>query len=217
MASEGRVRSAKEQYERAMFGGDSSGLPVADRELDAVEADLALTRGQIAHVRFIDDRTEDPRELPWFERAAELFRSLGDERGESEALFWIGCFHQVVRDDTETALPSFEQSYALATKVGDQLTQSYALRHLAFADHAAGRLDAARERLEESSRLRRAVEFWPGVAANLVGLIHIALDQGRQDDALALIEEAAGLAEASGADRIAGFVAEARARAAEAG
>lgn len=213
MASEERIESAKQRYEHAMFSGDLSMLPAADRELDAVEADLVLTRGQVAHVRFLEDRTEDPRELPWFERAGELYRALGDERRESEALFWIGCFHQVVRDDTETALPELEKSYALATKVGDQLTQSYALRHLAFADHAAGRLDASRERFEESNRLRRAVEFWPGVAANLVGLIHIAIEQDRRDDALAMCDEAAALAESSGANRFAGFIEEARAQA----
>jgi tetratricopeptide (TPR) repeat protein len=212
--SDRRIQTVQQLYERAMFGGEGSVLPTADRELDAVEADLLLARGQIAHVRFLDDRTaEDPRELTCFERAAELYRSLGDERGESAALFWIGCFHQVVRDDTETALPSFERSYALATKVGDPLTQSYALRHLAFADHAAGRLERAREQLEESSRLRRALEFWPGVAANLVGLAHIALDEARRADAIALLDEAASLAEASGANRIASFVEEARARA----
>ena len=51
----------------------------------------------------------------------------------------------------------------------------------------------------------------PGVAANLVGLAYIAAGQGRRDDALALLDEAGAIAEAHGADRIVGQVADARA------
>jgi hypothetical protein len=87
---------------------------------------------------------------------------------------------------------------------------SYALRHLGYADHTAGRLDAARKRLEESTRLRRELEFLPGVAANLVGLAYVAAAQGRREDALALIEEAGSIADASGARAILRQVDEAR-------
>ena len=48
---------------------------------------------------------EDPRELALFERAAQLYRVLGDLGGEAGSLFWIGCFHQVVRRDDGTAVP----------------------------------------------------------------------------------------------------------------
>jgi hypothetical protein len=87
---------------------------------------------------------------------------------------------------------------------------SEALRHLGIAEHAAGRLDAAWERLEESVRLRREIGFMPGVAANLVGLAYVAAGQGRRDDALALIDEASSIADASGAQAIVRQVAQAR-------
>ena len=73
-------------------------------------------------------------------------------------------------------------------------------------------MDAARERLEESVRLRRELGFLPGVAANLVGLTYIAAAQGRRDDALALVDEAATLAEASEAHGILRQIEEARAQ-----
>lgn len=178
MGADERIERAGLLYERAVFGGDSGALATAERELDAVEADLALARGRILHARFLEGRTEDPGELALFERASRLYRALGDARGEAEALFWVGCFHQVVGRDDETAVPALERSLELAAKVGDRLTESYALRHLGIAEHQAGRLDAARERLEESARLRREVGFMPGVAANLVGLIYIAAAEG---------------------------------------
>ncbi|MGI5160709.1 tetratricopeptide repeat protein [Microbispora sp. CA-102843] len=226
MSGDVRLERATALYEQAVFGGDAAALAEADRELDAVEADLAtvgtgreigaveaglaLARGRIVHARFLEHREEDPRELELFERAADLYRRLGDVRGEGEALFWIGCFHQVVRHDDEAAGPALRRSNELAAAAGDRLTMSYALRHLGIAEHRAGRLEAARERLKESVRLRREIGFRPGVAANLVGLAYIAAAEERRDDALRLLDEAAALAEASGALGIARHVEQAR-------
>jgi tetratricopeptide (TPR) repeat protein len=219
MSAEDRIERARLLYERAVFAGDTSALATADQELDGVEADLAMARGRIIHTRFLQRRDESPeqpaedsRELASFERAAELYRRLGDVRGEGESLFWIGCLHQVVRRDADTAVPLLQRSYELAAQAGDTMTMSEALRHLGIADHFAGRLDAARERLEESVRLRRELGLLPGVAANLVGLAYIAAADGRRADARALLDEAATIAESSGAHRITRQVEEARAQ-----
>jgi tetratricopeptide (TPR) repeat protein len=197
-----RLERAQRLYEQAVFGGDAGSVAIADRELDAVEADLALARGRVVHARFLAERDEDPQELAVFERAAHLYRTLGDVRGEGEALFWVGIVHQVVREDNDTALPVFERSRELAAQAGDALTLSYVLRHLGIAEHEAGRLDTAWEHLEESTALRRKVGFRPGVAANLVGLSYIAAAQGRPDDARALVDEAATIAQTAGAHGI---------------
>jgi tetratricopeptide (TPR) repeat protein len=235
-----RVELAGVLYERAIFGiadgpaqpGSQEGLTGADgkldasvqadrrldalaradRELDAAEAELVLARGKVMHGRFLEDRVENPAELPSFERAVSLLKALGDERGEAEALFWIGCFHQVVRDDNATAKPVLVRSRDLATKTGDKLTLSYALRHLGVAEQVAGHLDAARELLEASTSLRRELGFLPGVAANLVGLIYIASAQNRTADAEALADKAAALAESCRAGKIFDQVTAARAR-----
>ncbi|MFI7638902.1 hypothetical protein [Nonomuraea sp. NPDC049400] len=207
-----RLERAKVLYERAVFGGDVGGLEVADRELNGLEADLALARGRVAHARFLDGQGEDAEEMALFERAAELYRLVGDVRGEGEALFWVGVFHQVVRRDHEAARAVLERSHELATRAGDKLTLSYVLRHPGIAEHVAGRLQAARERLEESVRLRREIGFPAGVAANLVGLAYIAVAEGRRDDAVAVLEEAGELAGASGAAGVMRTIEEARAQ-----
>jgi tetratricopeptide (TPR) repeat protein len=217
MSAEDRIERAKYLYEEAVFSGNVSVLADADRCLDAVEADTALARGRILHARFHNERdsagssaVEDPAELPLFERAIELYRALGDARGEAEALFWIGCLHQFIRRDNETAIPHLEQSCQLAAQVGDKPTQSEALRHLGIAAHAAGRLDEARERLEESSRLRREVGALPGVASNMIGLAYIAAAQERHADALATLDEAHAIAQAHGAHAIVRHIEQAR-------
>jgi hypothetical protein len=219
-----RVALAGELYKRSIFAGDGDALAAADRQLDAVEAELLIARGRILHGRFLKnregatDRQEVPGsqdvpgeggregslrgELAFFERAFELFRELGDEGGEVEALFWIGCFHQVVRGDNDAAVPVLLRARELAVKVGDRATLSEILRHLGIAEHSAGRLDEGRALLEESTGIRRELGLQAGAAANLVGLIYIARAQGRDEDARALAAEGKALAEAAGATTI---------------
>src|SRR5215468_7025522 len=192
-----RIENARRCYERAVFAGDTGALAEADRDLDAVEADLALARGRIIHTRFLQQRDagpdqarEDPGELVLFERAAALY--------------------QVVRRNNDTAVPALDRSLELAAQAGEKMTMSEALRHLGIAAHATGQPDLARERLEEATRLRRELGQTAGVAANLIGLAYIAAGQGRRDDALAILAEAGDLATASGARRILRSVEEAR-------
>lgn len=218
-AEDERFERSRQLYESAVLDGDPTALGKADLVLNAVEADLTMARGRILHGRFLEQReddpeqaAEDPRELELFERAAYLFQTLGDVRGEAEALFWVGCCHQVVRRDNETAVPVLEHSLELAKQVDDKRTMSEALRHLGVAEHAAGHMDLARQRLEESSLLRREIGLLAGVASNLVGLTYIALADGRRDDAEALITEAGEIAESVGAHGIMRQVDEARAQ-----
>ncbi|MEW1777950.1 tetratricopeptide repeat protein [Streptomyces sp. NPDC086777] len=205
------VVQAEELFEAAMFGGDTSALDRSDDVLDAVEARLSMARGKVLHVRFLNDREENSREVMLFERAAELYRRLEDASGEAGALFWIGCWHQVVKGEGATGRPYFEQSYALAKSVGDRLTMSYAVRHLGFADKDQGRLDLALERLTESVALRREIGFKPGEAAGLVALAYLAEETGDRPTALQRLDEAQSVAQSCGAEAVSGWVEQARA------
>jgi len=170
-----------------VFGGDASRLTRAARDVDGVEADVALARGRLIHARYLRERaaggSEPTEELALFERAASLYEALDDRRGQGEAWFWIGCYRQVVEDDGAAAVVALERAVELATEAGDLLTVSYAVRHLGMAEHAAGRLGSARELLERSVELREQVGFQPGVAPNLIGLAYIAAADGRDGDA----------------------------------
>jgi tetratricopeptide (TPR) repeat protein len=217
MSTDDRIARARQAYRRAVYGGDTSALADAELGLDAVEADAALARGLILHARFQSAPdaagsapAEDPAELPLFERALELYQALGDTRGEAEALFWIGCLHQFIRRDHETAVAYLERSCLLAAQTGDRPTRSEALRHLGIAAHAAGRLEEARERLEESSRLRREIGALPGVASNMIGLAYIAAAQDRRAEALATLDEAHAIASAHDAHAIVRHIEQAR-------
>ncbi|MFY4717344.1 tetratricopeptide repeat protein [Streptomyces sp. LaBMicrA B280] len=204
------IGQAGELFEAAMFRGDPDAPARSDEVLDAVEAPLALARGKMLHVRFLGDRVERPEELGLFERAAELYRRLGDGRGEADALFWIGCWHQVVKGEGPAGVPYFERSYALARDTGDRRTMSYAVRHLGFADKDAGRFERARERLTESVALRREIGFPAGEAAGLVALGYLAAETGDPATAFGRLDEARKVAASCGAEAVSGWVEEAQ-------
>ena len=132
-----------------------------EREQIGVEADLACGRRRLVHAELLAQREEDVREGELFERSADLPREIGEARGEGEVSFWIGMSYQVARDDTATAVPFLEHSYALAESVGDKLTLPYAARHPGYADLDAGRLNVARVRFEGSARLRLEARYQP--------------------------------------------------------
>ncbi|GAA3288971.1 tetratricopeptide repeat protein [Dactylosporangium vinaceum] len=211
MAIDGRIERARAVYRAAVYGGDVGELDDAARGLDAVEADVALARGLLLHARFQHGGVDaDPAELQLFERALELYEGLHDERGQAEALFWIGCVHQFIRRDDPAAVPFLERAERLAAQVGDRAVRSEALRHLGISAHLAGRLDEARDRLEESSRLRREDGNLAGVASNMVGLAYIAAAQDRHAAAVAILDEAGAIVREHGAHAIERHVEEAR-------
>jgi hypothetical protein len=206
-----RLTEAFRLYESAVFGGDERAVAAAGPVLDGVEADLALARGRLLHARFLADHQPDPVELALFERAAHLYQELGDDRGEGEALFWVGTYHQVVARDGDRCGPIFTRAYQLSAAAGDRLMMSYSARHLGFGHLAAGEWDQAHERLTESVRLRRAVGHQPGVAAGLLALAELAARTGRPDEAADLLAQAAATAEAAGAAGTLRWIDEARA------
>lgn len=205
-----RLQRAAELYERAVFADDDQAVAVGEVLLDGVEADLALARGRLLHARYLRERVEDPRELELFEHAAERFRELGDERGEAEALFWIGAVYQVIRENNTAALVPLKRAYDLAVRTGDRVTQSYAVRHLGFVDAVEGRPAEARSKLKESLALRRDIGFSPGVAAGILALAELAADQGNHAEASTLLEEAERVARECGADGVLEWIAAAR-------
>jgi tetratricopeptide (TPR) repeat protein len=187
--------------EQALFTGSADARTAAVRELDRAEALLALGRGRVLHARFLVDRAaEDPEELAHFQRALVIAERIEDRGVEAQARFWVGLVHQVIRGDQDAALPHFQRSYDLARELGDTVTMSYAVRHLAFGDDEAGRHEQAWARFSESVELRRAAGFLPGVAAGLATLGEVAAEHGRPAEARELLEEARALAERVGAD-----------------
>ncbi len=207
-----QLRAAR-YYDDATFGGRPELVVEGEDELDAIEADLALARGKLLHARFLDGRTDrDERELPLFEKAVELYGKLDDRAKLADALFWVGCCHQVVLDDESTALDYFHASYDLAAELGEDLTRSFAVRHLGFAALSSGELDLAETRFAESLRLRTDAGAPPAaVAAAIIPLAVLAEQRGDLGLAEELFVRARRIAEDNGAVGVLGWIDQARA------
>jgi len=196
-----RLTDAYSLYEASVFYGDESAVDRAMPVLDSLEADLALARGRLLHAAYLKHRDqENPDELKCFQRAAELYQALGDERGEAEALFWIGTYHQVLHLDGQASIPFLDRAEELAQRSGDKLLLSYVVRHQgAVEQYVHGDLEAARKRQQQSVDLRREVGHRPGVAAGLLALADIAGEQGDEAERERLLDEAEAIATESGA------------------
>lgn len=199
------LERAERAYQTAMFAGETDEAAEALRDLGGSGPEYDLARGKLRHCANIADRRLDAEELACFERAETAFAERGDLRGTGEALFWRGCYHQVLAGDDDTARPLFERALELSEQAGDLLMASYALRHLGISRYMAKDLDAAERLLQESTSLRRALGFEAGVAANLVGLAYIALDRGDRLQAQLTAQEAADAAQGCGAHAVAGW------------
>jgi tetratricopeptide (TPR) repeat protein len=207
-----QLRAAR-RYDDATFGGRPELVVEGEDELDAIEADLALARGKLLHARFLDGRTNrDERELPLFERAVELYRKLDDRAKLADALFWVGCCHQVVLDDEATALDHFHAAYDLAAELGANLVRAESVRHLGFAAIKSGELDLAETRFAESLRLRQdATAAPPLIATAIIPLAVLANKRGERQRADDLFAEAARIAEDNGAVGVLNWIEQARA------
>ena len=205
-----RLRRSRRLYVDAVFGGDMTAAADASRALDGVEADLALSRGRIAHAHSYATARSRVRSWRRSSGPPSCYRGLGDARGEGEALLWIGVYHQVVQADDEAAMPYLQRSYVLAGEADDPITMSYAVRHLGFADMNESRWDDARAKLEESVRLRRQIGFAPGVAAGLLALAELSTAAGQLAEADRLFDEATEVATRCHAHGVLAWIEEAR-------
>ena len=192
-------RRLRDRYDQASFGGDEAAFAAGLTEITALRGVIDLAHGKLLHTQFMGDHQDRPGELTAFERAVAAFQEAGEVRGEAEALFWVGCYHQVVHGDGEAALPWFARAKELAEAAGDELTLSYVERHLGFIDWAAGRAGQARSRFEKSLSLRRKLGFQAGTAAALLALAEFCASQGDTAEADRYVTEARQLAEACGA------------------
>ncbi len=158
-------------------------------------------KGFSLHAAYLEhkERQEPKHELEFFEHSLLLRRQANSSKEIAESLFHIGLFHGVVRNDHARALPYLEDAYRLAQSAEDRVVASYAIRHIAFARHAAGDLAGAHAGLEESLRLREEAQFEPGVAMALMALASLNGELGRKDEAALQLTRARGILEMLGA------------------
>ena len=114
---------------------------------------------------------------------------------DSRQAGWAAFFGGVIADNLLEAPATAHERYTFAQKAaeasGDELLESYALRHLGDHAHTAGDLDAARTAWERSTSLRERLGFVPGTVAQRLTLAELRLTEGDGPGAAALATDVA--------------------------
>ena len=124
------------------------------------------------------------------EEAIELNVELGDASGAAYARFMLGS--AFMDDDPRRAVQLLEESARAFRELGDQHSMLLVMRNLAVLAEQDDR-ERARALHEDNLRLARETAN-PRIEASTLGaLATIAVDEGRLDDALAMLRESIGL------------------------
>lgn len=208
------LMTAQVKTDQALFGGLDTfeprqfALDGAFRESEAggdiqLLGDIWDAKGLSIHVSYLEsDRSQEPKgELDSFKRGLELREQAGDMRGVGESIFHLGLYYSIVKKDEEKAHPLFEEALRRAWECEDPLGASYAIRHIAIGHYLEGDLDGARERLEESLKLREEIGFIPGVAMAHKTLGSLYAEMGEGESSLHHLHQAREIFVTLGAER----------------
>ena len=120
------------------------------------------------------------------EQALSLARRTGDGWLIAEAAWQLG-YALVEKGDPDDAPPLLAEAIELFDEAGDVHSALWATRTLAFVHHEMQELDVARQLHEKNAERARALRNRQVEAVTLGALSMVAVDEGRYDDALALL------------------------------
>lgn len=124
----------------------------------------------------------------WAER---LRAAAPDARRAGWAAFFGGVIADNLQSEPSTAYQRYTFAREAAETSGDELLESYALRHLGDHAHTAGDLQQARAAWERSTSLRERLGFVPGAVAQRLALAELRLAEGDGCGAAALATDVA--------------------------
>ncbi len=183
--------NAKNLKKSSIYAGllDLIGWGIAGKE---------LAEGLSSHQRY------DPA-LPYFEKAYQLRKKIGDKKGMAESLSHIGLVYLAKKEPTESdkekAFSYHMESNRVAKEVGDKLTQSYNTRHIGFIYLERGELDKALVQFQESLALRQEIGYKAFVPSSYLGVGLAYHQKGAFDTALKYYQIGLGMAEKNKTDR----------------
>ena len=186
----GPARASLEEGERlAKTAGD---------ELVLSEARMQLARLDYA-ASFETKDWKKPRAA--FESVLAVREKLGDQRGISETLFYLGLTYEQ-DGQPDPAFERYTKSLAIAEKEKNIILESYVRRHMAGIQEERGELDAARKNIDLEVELRRKGGFLVGVPFALRHKADFVAAHGPgKAEAVRLLEEAVAEAQKCGSTR----------------
>ena len=144
--------------------------------------------------RIDEDRTGER----YLQRALELFREVGDRRGEANTLWGLGNYHYFQAFD-DLGIPSFGKALETFRAVGDRTMEAWSLHMLGTAQLRKGDVDHARGNVEHAMRHFYAAGDTAGITLTLDDLSSVAVAEGNLERAAILRGAARNLTVVTGA------------------
>ena len=156
------------------------------REALAIERELgdpARIAEALYNLAFVEAGDDIESAARLLDESLELFRQVGDERGQAQVLAML-----VIRDaqarDWARVTASLEESVAIWRHLGDRLHLAFDLVWLGFAYGRQERRDQARSAALEALELFRDVDNRTGMGIAFTDLAFLATWEGRHQDAV---------------------------------
>jgi len=192
-----RFWSARGHYE---IGRASLLLALALGNQDAVSEPRALALVRAASLALYQGDYASSQ--PLLERAAAIYRELGDKRGVARALSGLAAA-AIYQMDYDSAERVNQESYELYSALGQKRGMAVSLHNLAFAARCRGELETAQERYEAALGLLREVGDQEHIALTLGDLATTIIRRGEPGEARTRLTEALAIARQLEATRVA--------------
>jgi predicted ATPase/class 3 adenylate cyclase len=141
---------------------------------------------------------EDRIGLRHLERALELFREIGDRRGEANTLWGLGNYHYFQAFE-DLGVPSFTQALDIFRSVGDRTMEAWSLHMRGTALLRRGHVAEARDNISHAMRHFYAASDAAGITLCLDDLSAVEVAEGDLERAAILRGAARNLTVLTGA------------------
>ncbi len=151
------------------------------------ESILAETLNWLGMAVLFGDHGSD-RAKSLLNNGLELYRKMGDKRGEALSIFHLG----IVESDLghfENALPHYEKSRAIFQEFGDLFFIARVDLFLGHGYLKKGYAEKAESLFEEQLRIDQELQFWDGMADAWRAMGYLKLYQGQYDQAEVYYDE----------------------------
>ena len=136
-----------------------------------------------------------------FESVLATREKIGDRRGASESLFYLGLTYEQ-DGQPDAAMERYLRGLAIAEKDGDIILESYLRRHIGGIQEERGELAAAGKNIDLEIALRKKGGFVVGVPFALRQKADFVLAHGAgRAEAMKILEEAIAVAQSCGSTR----------------
>ena len=201
----GRVLADRNFFHREDPGPARAALEEARRLAEASGDALVLSEARMQLARldysaaFETKDWKTPRAA--FESVLATREKIGDRRGASESLFYLGLTYEQ-DGQPDAAFERYQRGLAIAVTDGDIILESYLRRHIGGIQEERGELAAAERNIDLEIALRRKGAFVVGVPFALRQKADFVLAHGAgRAEAMTVLEEAIAIAQTCGSTR----------------